>query len=136
MKDRGSLLTEQSEVFLTEPLNEQRESTITISPQPKQRLLSLDVLRGLTIVGMLMVDDLMDGPWWLEHPEWNGLTLADFIFPSFLFIMGMAVPLSLSSSKPFRVRNLLRIIGLFAIGVLLNLFDGKFNFAECCFYLN
>lgn len=45
--------------------------------------------------------------------------------------MGMAVPLSLSTAKPFTYRNLIRIVGLFAIGLLLNLFEVKFNFYEC-----
>lgn len=82
---------------------------------------------------MLVVDDLMDGPAWIDHPDWNGFTLADLIFPSFLFIMGMAVPLSLSKGKPFRARNLFRIVALFGIGVLLNLFEVKFNFEECTY---
>jgi predicted acyltransferase len=45
--------------------------------------------------------------------------MADLIFPSFLFIMGMAVPLALTKNKPFRPKNLFRIIALFGIGVLL-----------------
>lgn len=45
--------------------------------------------------------------------------------------MGMAVPLSLSPSKPFTYRNFIRILGLFGIGLFLNLFEVKFNFYEC-----
>lgn len=56
------------------------------------------------------------------------MTPADFIFPSFLFIMGMAVPLAMSKSKPFRVRSILRIFGLFVIGVVLNLSARKYTF--------
>ena len=82
-------------------------------------------------MGMLIVDNLIDGPWWIEHPEWNGFTLADLIFPSFLFIMGMAVPLALTKSKPFRPKNLFRIVALFGIGVVLALFEVRFNFYEC-----
>lgn len=45
--------------------------------------------------------------------------------------MGMAVPLALTKTKKFRLKNLFRIAALFGIGVLLNLFEVKFNFYEC-----
>lgn len=61
---------------------------------PERRLESLDVLRGLTIAGMLMVNN--PGTWshiyWpLEHAAWNGWTLTDLVFPFFLFMVGMAM---------------------------------------------
>lgn len=45
--------------------------------------------------------------------------------------MGMAVPLAMSKNKPFRVKNIIRIIGLFAIGIFLNLLARKFTFNHC-----
>jgi predicted acyltransferase len=49
------------------------------------------------MVGMIMVDNMgPHPPWYLDHAEWNGLTPADLIFPSFLFIMGMAIPLAVT----------------------------------------
>ena len=62
------------------------------------RLVSLDVFRGLTVVGMVLVNN--PGSWahiyWpLEHAEWNGWTPTDLIFPFFLFIVGVAIPLGL-----------------------------------------
>jgi len=68
-----------------------------MSDQP-QRLVSLDVFRGLTVVGMVLVNN--PGSWahiyWpLEHAEWNGWTPTDLIFPFFLFIVGVAIPLGL-----------------------------------------
>jgi predicted acyltransferase len=49
------------------------------------------------MVGMIMVDNMGPyPPWYLDHAEWNGLTPADLIFPSFLFIMGMAIPLAVT----------------------------------------
>src|SRR6266498_5026407 len=67
-----------------------------MSDQP-QRLISLDVFRGLTVAGMVLVNN--PGTWshiyWpLEHAEWNGWTPTDLIFPFFLFIVGVAIPLA------------------------------------------
>ena len=59
----------------------------------KQRLVALDVLRGLTVGGMILVNT--PGTWNyvyapLRHAVWNGLTPADLVFPFFLFMMGMS----------------------------------------------
>ena len=60
------------------------------------------------MVGMILVDCSGDSPpWVLDHVEWNGLSTADLIFPSFVFIMGMAVPLAMSANRPFKLKNLL-----------------------------
>jgi predicted acyltransferase len=69
----------------------------TIAP-PSTRMLSLDVFRGLTIAGMILVNN--PGTWGaiyspLEHAEWNGWTPTDLIFPSFLFIVGVSITLAL-----------------------------------------
>ena len=66
---------------------------------PSQRLLSLDVFRGLTIAAMLLVNN--PGTWEhvyppLEHASWNGWTPTDLVFPFFLFIVGVATALSLA----------------------------------------
>jgi predicted acyltransferase len=68
----------------------------------RERLLSLDVFRGMTVAGMLLVND--PGSWAniyppLEHAEWNGWTPTDLIFPFFLFIAGITTHLSLSSRR-------------------------------------
>jgi hypothetical protein len=49
--------------------------------------------------------------------------------------MGMTVPFSINSTKPFNFKTIIRILGLFGIGLFLNLFYAKFNFNECT-YLN
>ena len=66
------------------------------------RLLSVDILRGLTIIFMIIVND--PGSWShvyapLLHAEWNGITPTDYIFPTFLFIVGVSIVLSLSNKK-------------------------------------
>lgn len=63
-----------------------------------KRLLSLDVLRGITVAGMILVND--PGSWGavyapLRHASWNGLTPTDLVFPFFMFIMGVSMFFSL-----------------------------------------
>src|SRR5437764_10079300 len=71
-----------------------------------ERLVSLDVFRGITIAAMLLVND--PGSWsaiyWpLEHAPWHGWTPTGLIFPFFLFIVGITTPLSLSGPDPPKV---------------------------------
>jgi len=71
----------------------------------QSRLVSIDVFRGLTMLLMLFVNDIGDidlghiqnAPWWLKHMpgKIDGMTIADVIFPCFLFIVGMAIPMAL-----------------------------------------
>lgn len=76
----------------------------TAAPQPP-RLRSLDVFRGFDIVLMFVVNLSADPtiPRWVEHAGWNdgkhGQGLADFVFPWFLFIMGVAIPFSMNSGR-------------------------------------
>ena len=98
----------------------------------RERLLSLDVFRGATVAGMLLVND--PGSWGaiyppLEHAAWNGWTPTDLIFPFFLFIVGITTSLSLSARRAAGadegelVRQILRRGALiFLFGFLLNLF--------------
>ncbi len=78
-------------------------TTSTVAPQTtRERLLSLDVFRGLTVAGMLLVND--PGTWSaifppLGHAEWHGWTPTDLIFPFFLFIVGITTHLSLSARR-------------------------------------
>ena len=99
---------------------------------PRERLLSLDVFRGMTIAAMLLVNN--PGDWGhiyppLAHAKWHGWTPTDLIFPFFLFIVGITTHLSLSARKDAGasdaqvVRQILRrgfLIIFF--GLLLNAF--------------
>ena len=93
----------------------------------KQRLLSLDVLRGLTIAGMILVNSA--GTWRyvyppLAHARWNGLTMADVIFPLFMFMMGISMYISLkkyafSLHKALLLKILRRTFVIFIIGTFI-----------------
>ncbi len=97
---------------------------------PRERLLSLDVFRGMTVAGMLLVNN--PGTWSsiyppLEHAEWNGWTPTDLIFPFFLFIAGITTYLSLSSrrargddEKAIRAQIIRRGALIFLFGLLVN----------------
>src|SRR5713101_7039305 len=70
----------------------------TLGVVPKARLVSLDVFRGLTVAAMVLVNN--PGTWRavyapLRHADWRGWTPTDLIFPFFLFIVGVAIPLGL-----------------------------------------
>lgn len=97
--------------------------------KPSERLLSLDVFRGITIMGMILVNN--PGTWsaiypQLEHAKWHGCTFTDLIFPFFLFIVGVAISYSLSkrkaqggSMKALYLNIFRRTIILFALGLIL-----------------
>jgi len=99
-----------------------------VTPRPKERLLSLDVFRGFTLLGMVLVNshpgEIYPG---LGHVKWNGWGFADLIFPFFVFIVGVAIPYSFASRlargesrEKLFMHILLRCVLLFAIGVFLN----------------
>jgi predicted acyltransferase len=64
-----------------------------IASTPVQRLLSLDVLRGITMAFMIMVNNNGGrGSWgFMNHAAWNGLTPTDLVFPTFVFVVGASV---------------------------------------------
>ena len=68
------------------------------TPTPGGRVASVDALRGLTILLMVFVNDLGPAaPSWMHHiqpPDADGMTLADLVFPWFLFIVGVSIPLA------------------------------------------
>ena len=73
-----------------------------------KRLLSIDVLRGMTLIFMIIVNT--PGSWNhvyapLLHADWNGLTPTDYIFPNFLFIVGVSIVLSLNNIKSDLSKN-------------------------------
>jgi len=96
-----------------------------------QRLISLDAFRGLTIAGMIVVNN--PGSWQhvfppLRHAEWHGWTPTDLVFPFFLFIVGVSISLALSrrveqSAEKYSLyyKIFKRSIIIFALGIFLHL---------------
>ncbi|MEM6468575.1 MAG: heparan-alpha-glucosaminide N-acetyltransferase domain-containing protein [Planctomycetota bacterium] len=103
------------------------------------RLLALDVLRGLTIAGMVIVND--PGDWSyvyspLRHATWNGITPTDFVFPFFLFVVGVSIVFAYTKrlEQGVRPRAMYRKICtrgvmIFGLGIALALFP-HFNFSD------
>lgn len=94
------------------------------------RLMSLDVLRGLTVMGMILVTDpgTYSAVYWpLRHAEWHGTTPTDMIFPCFLFMAGVAIPfafakrLARGESRRVLARHVaMRCLLLIVVGLLVN----------------
>jgi len=95
-----------------------------------RRILSIDVFRGLTVAGMVLVNN--PGTWGavyapLRHADWHGWTPTDLIFPFFLFIVGVAIPLALGrrllegeSAASLVARIVRRSLLIFALGLGLH----------------
>jgi len=100
------------------------------SRMPSERLVSLDIFRGMVIAFMILVNDPGDGSasyWPLKHAEWNGWTPTDLVFPSFVFIVGVAMAFSFRSrleqgqSRSTLLKHVVwRGAVLFTIGLMLN----------------
>jgi predicted acyltransferase len=95
----------------------------------RHHIASLDVFRGMAIAAMMLVNN--PGNWGavyppLLHTNWNGWTLADAVFPCFIFIVGVTLPFAFGRNGDERAgkkleRILFRSVMLFALGLLLNL---------------
>lgn len=100
----------------------------------QKRILSVDILRGLTIAAMILVNT--PGTWSavyapLLHAEWNGLTPTDLVFPFFLFIVGVSISIAYKNTSPHK-KTILKIVSrslkLVALGLFLAVFLPYFPF--------
>ncbi|KOB75916.1 putative heparan-alpha-glucosaminide n-acetyltransferase [Operophtera brumata] len=84
----------------------------------------------IAIVFMIFVNDGAGGYWWLEHATWNGLVAGDLVFPAFLWIMGVCVPLSVKSAfakgiPRWKIVLHIRSVMMFLLGMSLNTIYGS-----------
>jgi predicted acyltransferase len=100
-------------------------------PEPARRLMSLDVVRGITIAFMIMVNNNGgSGSWrFMNHAQWNGLTATDLVFPTFVFVMGISVVFAIESrlargaTRRQLVRHTVqRTVILCLLGIVVNSF--------------
>src|SRR3984885_5745261 len=106
-------------------------ATETISPRAGSRVLSIDIFRGLTMAVMIFVNALAGVPglpWWTYHAHANEdvMTYVDMVFPFFLFIVGMSLPLSVAqrlkrdpSLFALWLHVILRSASLIGLGLIL-----------------
>ena len=107
---------------------EKPRATQTSTYTKPERLISLDVFRGLTIAGMILVTDpgTYSAVYWpLLHANWNGWTPTDMIFPSFLFIAGVSLVFSFAA-RMRRGATKAQLIGHMAQRSLLLILVGLF----------
>ena len=110
--------------------------------KPSQRLLSLDILRGVTIAFMIMVNNNGGDTSWAEmrHAAWNGMTATDLVFPTFLFVVGVSIVFSVQArlARGERTGQLAwhtvrRTVILILFGLVVNNFP-YFHLAHMRFY--
>jgi predicted acyltransferase len=110
-------------------MNTQFAKSENANPQD-ERLMSLDIFRGLMVAGMILVDNPGSDEkayWAIKHAEWNGWTTADFIFPAFLFLVGVSIVLSFAarlrrgeSRGQILLHAFKRSLILIAVGLFVN----------------
>jgi predicted acyltransferase len=112
------------------PLAQTESASGEISKPPSERLMSVDFYRGLAVAGMILVDNPGSDDlayWPIKHADWNGWTPADFIFPSFIFLVGVSMVYSFAarlrrgeSRRKILNHVLIRTVILIVIGLLVN----------------
>ena len=119
------------------PAQTARELREAVAQCGAPRLLSLDLFRGLTIAGMILVNNNGNESaayWPLKHSRWNGWTPTDLVFPFFLFIVGVSMTFSFASrlkrgesTHQLMAHVARRAAILFALGIFLNGFPNEYH---------
>lgn len=114
----------------TQPIVQSGASVSRAVAPPSQRLTSIDLYRGLAVAGMVLVDNPGSDDlayWPIKHAQWNGWTPADFIFPSFLFLVGVSMAYSFAarlgrgeSRQHILFHAFKRSLILIVIGIVVN----------------
>ncbi|KAL2953552.1 hypothetical protein AAZX31_19G170700 [Glycine max] len=125
----GGSVIEHDKGTMAKPYGAESESVQKIAEQEQpvvkqktKRIATLDAFRGLTIVLMILVDDAGEAYPRIDHSPWNGCTLADFVMPFFLFIVGIAIALALKRIAKIKhavKKIILRTLKLLFWGIIL-----------------
>ena len=111
-------------------MHETHHAPAAVLPASPHRLVSLDVLRGITIAFMIMVNNNGDGrlAWgFMKHADWNGMTATDLVFPTFLFVVGASIVFAFearlargAARAQLAVQVVRRAAILFLLGLVVN----------------
>ena len=111
-------------------MHETHHAPAAVLPASPHRLVSLDVLRGITIAFMIMVNNNGDGrlAWgFMKHADWNGMTATDLVFPTFLFVVGASIVFAFEARlargavrAQLAVQVVRRAAILFLLGLVVN----------------
>jgi heparan-alpha-glucosaminide N-acetyltransferase len=122
-------MKESASLSVAPPVEDEGKSSREVAPA--ERVVAIDILRALTMILMIFVNDLWslkNIPAWLGHvdPGVDGIGLSDVIFPAFLFIVGLSLPYSVDNRRRkgdtdgLLIRHVLwRTIALLIMGVFL-----------------
>jgi heparan-alpha-glucosaminide N-acetyltransferase len=125
--------------MLTNPSMEGNPRTEMKKELTSERILSIDALRGITILTMIFVNELAgvsDIPGWMKHmsADADAMTFVDVVFPAFLFIVGMSIPFALANriakgehGLKLQLHILFRTLGLLVLGVFMVNAEGGYN---------
>ena len=130
-------------MMIAMPTADSLTRAVPVTHAAPSRILSVDILRGLTIALMILVNDPGDprrAYAQLDHATWNGLTLTDLVFPTFLFLVGASIIFSLGNriargdSRAALARNIVRrAITILLIDFFIALFP-YFHFTQLRIY--
>jgi predicted acyltransferase len=118
-------------MLVAQPPAEPTQYANSLNAKPQaERLMCLDIFRGLMVAGMIIVDNPGSDEkayWAIKHADWNGWTPADFIFPAFLFLVGVSMVFSFAarlrrgeSRGQILLHAFKRSLILIAVGLFVN----------------
>ncbi|MGC1421332.1 MAG: heparan-alpha-glucosaminide N-acetyltransferase domain-containing protein [Terracidiphilus sp.] len=117
-----------------QPSLTEKQTTVTnpaLAKNPVRRILALDVVRGITIAFMIMVNNNGGpGSWhFMNHANWNGLTPTDLVFPTFVFVVGVSVVFAFhariakgDTRAKLAKHTIIRALVLILFGIIVNSF--------------
>ncbi|MDR1774150.1 MAG: DUF5009 domain-containing protein, partial [Clostridioides sp.] len=114
-------------------MTEENVKSEEITNKLKDRIKSIDIVRGICIAIMFLVDNR--GSWQraypiLTHSEWNGITIADIGFPIFILSLGASIPISIDSKIKKNIRTSKIITSIIRRSILLFIFGLFFNYLK------